>query len=150
MSGSSPHCHTQAQARAPLLAGRVSDLSPFKKRGGKLILYNGWGDVGVNPFFIKDYYDEVLQVNGDDSENFARLFLVPGMFHCLGGYNADRFDGITAVINWVEAGISPDSIIASRMKGKKVKRTRPLCPYPKVASYRGKGNTNKAENFQCR
>jgi hypothetical protein len=136
--------------KAAMLSGRESDLSAFQQRGGKLLLYTGWGDVGVNPYFIKDYYDEVQQTTGAETTNFARLFMIPGMFHCKGGHNVDRFDGLTSLINWVEAGDAPDRIIGKRLKGKKVSRTRPLCAYPKVASYLGKGSTNKAQNFECK
>ncbi|MBT7952539.1 MAG: tannase/feruloyl esterase family alpha/beta hydrolase [Gammaproteobacteria bacterium] len=136
--------------KAAMLSGRETDLSPYQQRGGKLLLYTGWGDVGVNPYFIKKYYDEVLQTTGPDTSKFARLFMIPGMFHCKGGYNVDRFDGMTSLINWVEAGHAPDRIIGKRLKGSKVTRSRPLCPYPKVASYVGKGSTNKAENFECK
>ena len=71
------------------------------------------------------------------------------MFHCRGGVGVDRIDGLTPLINWVENGIAPDRIVGSRMEGGKVVRTRPLCPYPQVAKYSGKGSIDDAENFNC-
>jgi len=95
-----------------------------------------------------DYYRRIQQVFDDETSDFARLFLVPGMFHCWGGVNVDRFDGMTALMNWVEAGQAPDSIPASRMENGQVTRSRPLCPYPQVAVYQG-GDMDRAKNFRC-
>jgi feruloyl esterase len=83
------------------------------------------------------------------SDSF-RLFMVPGMAHCRGGDGTDRFDVISAMEQWVEKGKAPDSILASRYAGDKVDRTRPLCPYPQVAVYRGTGSTDDAANFACK
>lgn len=138
------------EVKAPMLSGRSTDLGEFHRRGGKLLLYSGWGDVGVNPYFIRDYYEEMMKVSGESTQDFARLFLVPGMFHCKGGYNVDRFDTMTTLINWVEGGQAPDQLIGKRMKGNTVTRTRPICAYPQVATYRGRGSTDRAENFHCR
>ena len=79
-----------------------------------------------------------------------RLFMVPGMAHCRGGDGTDRFDAISALERWVEEGKAPDSIAAARYAGDKVERTRPLCPYPQVAVYKGSGSTDNAANFSCR
>lgn len=137
------------EAKKPLLAATDPDLSRFKARGGKLLIYNGWADVGVNPYLVLNYYKQIRQVFGAETEDFARLFLVPGMFHCWGGINVDRFDAMTSLINWVETGKAPDSIPASRIENGQVTRTRPLCPYPQVARYAGNGDVNRAENFRC-
>ena len=75
--------------------------------------------------------------------------MIPGMFHCFGGRNVDRFDTMTTLINWVEADIAPDRIIASAVENNHVTRTRPLCPYPKTARYRGSGDSNRADSFRC-
>jgi feruloyl esterase len=80
----------------------------------------------------------------------VRLFMIPGMNHCQGGNGTDRFDGIAALSEWVERGKAPDRIIASHQTAGRVDRTRPLCPYPKVAAYKGSGSTNDAANFVCK
>ena len=140
----------ELEQRAKALSATKADLSRFRDSGGKLILYNGWGDVGVNPFLVLDYYNKLQAEMGEDTDAFARLFLVPGMFHCLGGLNVDRFDALTPLIDWVEGGYAPDVIPAYRMQNQRVSRTRPLCAYPKVARYLGEGSIDEATNFVCR
>jgi feruloyl esterase len=79
-----------------------------------------------------------------------RLFMIPGMAHCAGGLGPDQYDAVTAVIDWVEKGVAPDSLVARKLVEGKVTRSRPLCPYPQVARYRGQGSTNDAASFECR
>jgi len=136
------------EPKRALLATTDPDLTRFKARGGKLLIYNGWADVGVNPYLVLNYYKEINKLFKAGTYDFARLFLVPGMFHCWGGVNVDRFDGMAALINWVEGGHAPDMIPASRIENGKVTRTRPLCPYPQVARYEG-GDIDRAESFRC-
>ena len=95
------------------------------------------------------YYKQVQEHNGGaaSTEEFARLFLVPGMTHCGGGPALDNFDTLAAMQDWVEKGKVPASIIASGMAFPG--RTRPLCPYPQIAKYSGKGNPEDAANFSC-
>jgi feruloyl esterase len=132
-----------------ILSATDPDLSGFRARGGKLLLYHGWADTGVNPFTTVGYYRHVLERMGPDPQSFARLFMVPGMFHCRGGLGADRFDALAALIGWVERNDAPDRIEASRIENGRVVRTRALCPYPQVARYRGKGSTDDAASFAC-
>jgi feruloyl esterase len=80
---------------------------------------------------------------------FVRLFMVPGMGHCRGGEGPNTFDMVTALEQWVEGGAIPDRIVASRATAGRVERSRPLCPYPQVARYRGTGSIDLAENFVC-
>jgi feruloyl esterase len=87
--------------------------------------------------------------NGPRTEEFFRLFMVPGMTHCSGGNGTDRFDPVTAVVNWVERGQAPQVLQASRVVDNKTVRTRPLCPYPEVARYSGQGSIDEAANFRC-
>ena len=87
--------------------------------------------------------------NGPDTQDFFRLFMVPGMSHCGGGIGPDRHDPVTAMINWVEKGKAPASMVASRVVNNQVVRTRPLCPYPQVARYTGQGSIDDAANFRC-
>jgi len=125
------------------------DLSPFAAAGGKLIAYHGWADIAPNALRTAEYFDEVQRTMGAHADSTARLFMVPGMFHCSGGYNVDRLDAMTALINWRERGVAPKQIVATRIRDGKVVRSQPVCSYPKVAAYLGKGDPLAAENFGC-
>ncbi len=119
------------------------DLAAFRRHGGKLLQYHGWNDSAISPLNSINYFERVQKKMGDTAD-FYRLFMVPGMEHCLGGPGPNQFDSIGAIVNWVENGKAPDSIVASRPG-----RTRPLCPWPKVAKYAGQGSTDDARNFVC-
>ena len=140
------------------------DLSPFKALGAKLIMYHGWNDPNIPTVNSINYYENVVaaihnnhkkdfnDVAGGplrETQDFYRLFLVPGMGHCSGGPGTDQFDAFLALEQWVEQGIAPDSIPASHKTSGVVTMTRPLCPYPQEAVYIGHGNTNDAANFVC-
>jgi feruloyl esterase len=127
------------------------DLSAFRARGGKLIVYHGWSDFGISPEATRRYYEDVTRVMGGRAatQAFARLFLLPGVGHCRGGSGPDTFDGLTPLVNWVEHEAAPERIIASRVVNGVVVRTRPLCPYPRVARWTGHGSIDAAENFEC-
>jgi feruloyl esterase len=127
------------------------DLKRFASRNGKLILYHGWSDPLIAPRSTVDYYAAVADALGgnENARNSARLFMVPGMAHCGGGDGASSFDMLAALERWIERGSAPDSVDASRLRGGAVVRTRPLCAYPGVARYLGKGSTDEAANFSC-
>jgi len=130
------------------------DLTKFKERGGKLIMYHGWADSIVPPFLTIDYYEAVADKMGGlpQTIDFFRLFLVPGMDHCaiLPGKGPDKLDPLTALEEWVEKGIAPDQIMATQTtKEGKVVRTRPICAYPKAAKYKGTGSVDEGQNFSC-
>ena len=125
------------------------DLSAFNKRGGKLLMTYGWADSILMPMMGVNYYERALEKNGPKTTDFFRLFMIPGMAHCGGGVGPDRNDAVTAVIDWVEKGKAPDSLMASKVVGGQVVRTRPLCPYPQVARYNGQGSVDEAANFSC-
>lgn len=125
------------------------DLSKFRKGGGKLLMTYGWADPILQPMVGINYYEEALKVNGPDTPDFFRLFMVPGMSHCSGGECPNQFDSVTAIVNWVEKDKAPEMIIAKQVKDEKVVRTRPLCPYPEVARYKGNGSVDEAANFEC-
>ena len=127
------------------------DIRAFVDRGGKLIQYHGWTDPQISPGISIQYYDRVVEALGgeDRARNAHRLFMAPGMGHCGGGDGPNAFDTIAALEEWVEHGRPPDRIVATRRTNGVVDRTRPLCPYPQVALYRGAGSTNDAANFVC-
>jgi hypothetical protein len=125
------------------------DLSIFRKRGGKLIITYGWADGILEPMMGVNYYEQAVAKNGPETNEFFRLFMAPGMAHCGGGNGPNLKDSMTAMIDWVEKGKAPASIIASHVVKERVVRTRPLCPYPQVARYSGQGSIDDAGNFRC-
>ena len=114
-----------------------------------MLIYNGWADQAITPLGSIKYYEQVLErMRGREKvEDFFRLFLVPGMLHCGGGPGPNQADWLTALELWVENGTPPDRIVASG--GAVPGRTRPLCPYPKVARWTGDGSINDEANFVC-
>jgi feruloyl esterase len=153
--------HAAARRAWPDLPNEQADLSAFRDRGAKLIFYHGWLDPWILAQLPVSYFEQVNRRMGDTSD-FFRLFMVPGMGHCAGGPGTDRFgargdapvadadhDMLSALEAWVERGHAPRQIIASRVEQGRVTRTRPLCPYPRQAVYRGAGSTDDAANFQC-
>jgi feruloyl esterase len=127
------------------------DISAYVKRGGKLILSGGWNNALVPAGAVLDYYRNVEKTIGiEDTRQGVRLYMVPGMIECNGGPGTDTFDMLTVMRRWVERGEAPNGVIASRVEHGKVVRTRPLCPYPQVATYRGSGSTDEAKNFVCK
>ncbi len=128
-----------------------ADLRKFFARGGKLLQYHGWTDPGVSPLNSINYYQSVLEAAGGSAKvkDSYRLFMIPGMDHCGGGEGPNTFDSISAIEQWVEGGRVPDVMIASHLKDGKADRTRPLCPYPQAAVYKGSGSTDDAASFSC-
>jgi feruloyl esterase len=137
-----------------MLDATSADLSDFRANGGKLIVYQGWNDGYRSPEATIAYYEsiEADPANapaGGRAQDFARLFMVPGMAHCGGGIGTDQFDAQTVIEDWVERGIAPDRIEATRVEAGAVTRSRPLCPYPQLARYRGSGNSDRSGSFVC-
>jgi feruloyl esterase len=124
------------------------DLKPFFAHGGKLIQYHGWSDPQIPPRHSVDYYRSVVAEMGNVDSSY-RLFMVPGMQHCGGGNGPNQFHALAALERWRESGIAPDQIPAAHVTNNRVDITRPLCPYPRVAHYKGAGSTNDAANFTC-
>lgn len=146
------------------------DLKPFRDRGGKLILWHGWNDPAISALNTIDYYESVVRAMPPDAGSFLRLYLAPGVQHCGGGPGPGSFGQggalpgsdpghslQLALEEWVEKGAAPSAIVATRYAGgpaardgkAEIKMTRPLCPYPQVARYKGAGDTNDAANFAC-
>ena len=144
-----------------------ANLAAFKARGGKLILYHGWNDPAISALNTIDYYGSVVSRLGQqDTDAFVRLYLAPGMQHCGDGpgpssfgqsgaapSNEPRRDVLMALEQWVEKGAAPSAIVATKYvngdSAKGVQTTRPLCPYPQVAKYDGRGDPNDAASFAC-
>lgn len=143
------------------------NLAAFKARGGKLILYHGWNDPAISALNTISYFESVVgHMGGAQTDAFLRLYMAPGVLHCGGGPGPDSFgenspaDGSDpqhnmrlALEQWVEKGIAPSAIIATKKAGgdsdSSVKMTRPLCPYPQVAKYKGSGDPSDAGSFVC-
>ena len=148
------------------------DLHEFARRGGRILMYSGWADPVGPPQDAIDYYEKVVRATGglDQTQSFFRLFMVPGMGHCEGGVGPNLFgparsvpstvppallamdpqhDALSALDGWVETGMAPEHIIALHYDGTKIDRTRPVCPYPQVARWKGAGSTDDAANFVC-
>lgn len=149
----------------PYVDQNSADLSAFKAHGGKLITFQGWADPVVSPMDTIAYYQKVVAAQGSqaNTDAFFRLFMAPGMGHCSGGAGPNNFgnggqtapvidaqhDLLSALDAWVTQGRAPDQIIASKLTGSTVTRTRPLCAYPKTETYKGSGSIDDAANFTC-
>jgi feruloyl esterase len=158
---------------AAVLNANSTDLSDFRQHGGKLLMYHGWADPLIPSPSSINYFNALVandghgfdehgfqQVgfggNGNGSlartQSYARLFMVPGMYHCSGGPGPNVFDALTPLVTWVEGGVAPETIVATKFVNDTppaVQMTRPLCVFPKVAKYRGSGSTSIAANFAC-
>lgn len=135
-----------------VLATDNPDLTPFRDRGGKIILWHGWSDQLIYPEGTIDYYQRVERQMGGAANvsQFARLFLAPGVGHCAGGPGPQPAGQFDAVVRWVEQGQAPESLNAVRRDASgKVVRSRPLCQFPMIAKYKGTGSSDEAANFAC-
>ena len=135
-----------------ILSPSDANLAPFRDAGGKLLLYHGWADPGISAYGTLGYYERAAAAVGGQAEldQFTKLFLIPGMHHCAGGPGPNVFDMLPALEAWVEKGEAPARVIASKVVGDAITRTRPLCPHPQVAKYTGTGSVDDAANFVCR
>ena len=138
------------KAIAPILNADNPDLSALKARGGKLIIWHGWADPALNAVSTINYYTRVRQ-RDPAASTFTRLYLLPGVGHCNGGSGPARVDWLTAITDWVEKSKAPERLVSSKMgpNGRPV-RTRPICPHPQRAFYKGSGSTDDEQNFVCR
>ncbi|HLJ89406.1 MAG TPA: tannase/feruloyl esterase family alpha/beta hydrolase [Candidatus Angelobacter sp.] len=156
-----------ADKQAAVLNSTDPDMKAFKARGGKLLIYHGWSDAAIPAVNAINYYKSVASTMGaHDTAQFVRLYMVPGMQHCAGGPGPNSFGQLsanapndpqhniyTALEQWVEKGNAPDKLIATKYVNddpkQGVKMTRPLCPYPQEAQYKGTGDTNDQNSFVC-
>jgi tannase/feruloyl esterase len=151
---------------AKILNATDPNLAAFKARGGKLILFHGWNDAAISALNTINYYNAVGSKMGQkETDAFSRLYMVPGLQHCGGGPGANSFGQLgqgapdsqhnmeLALVEWVEKGTAPSEIVATKYvdddPSKGMKFTRPLCPYPQVAKFKGTGDPNDAVNFVC-
>jgi len=127
------------------------DLKVFQQHGGKIIMYHGWADQAIQPGNSVNYYQSVVSLMGgpEKTQEFLRLFMVPGMGHCQGGQGPNSFDALTALERWRENNTAPEKLIAAHSTSNAIDNSRPLCPYPQAAIYKGSGNTTDAANFAC-
>jgi hypothetical protein len=135
----------------PLMASDNPNLATFRDHGGKIVMWHGFADQLIVPQGTIDYYDTVTQALGGgyaQTQQFARLFMSPGVGHCGGGSGPQPQGLFDAVVNWVEHGVAPDRILASKAVAGGT-QTRPLCPYPALAHWTGAGSTDEAANFVC-
>ncbi len=142
-----------------------TDLTAFEARGGKIIQYHGWADQQISPYASIDYYHQTVgKMSAADRDSFYRLYMLPGIYHCSGGpgtgnigdsstaasHDAEH-DLVVAIDEWVTKNKAPTVLIGAHLdENKKADRTRPLCPYPQEAAYKGTGDSNDAKNFVCR
>jgi feruloyl esterase len=136
----------------PTMNSSDTNLKPFFDHGGKLLMYHGWADPGIPAGNSVEYYSNVVKGLGGEARtsNSIRLFMLPGVGHCAGGDGPSTADWLGTLDQWRDMGKSPDSILASHSTMGVVDKTRPLCPYPKVAQYKGTGDTTAAANFTCK
>ncbi len=149
-----------AEGKFPFLKHTSTDITAFTAHGGKLLIYHGWADPGISPFNTIDYYGALVEATGlkrnanitmalKETQQWARLFMVPGMGHCSGGPGPDNFDAVSALDQWVEHGAAPDRMEASHLNNGKAEYTRPLCPFPAEAQFTGSGDRREAKNWVC-
>ena len=146
---------------ASTLNATSPDLSAFKARGHKLLMYHGWADwlvpspESINLLQKRSRMPRPIQpqaatsVCDQETQTFLRLFMVPGMSHCGGGPGLNSSSRLSSLELWIEKGIAPEQLIAWREENGKILMTRPVCPFPQTARYSGTGDTNQATSFTC-
>ena len=154
-----------------VLNATSTDLGEFRERGGKLLMYHGWADPLIPPQSSINYFNALVGNHGRSgfqqvsfgqgqgnpalqrTQSYARLFMAPGVFHCAGGPGPNVFDALTPLVNWVEGGVAPETILATKFVNDTpptVQMTRPLCVFPKVAKYNGKRQHQHRIQFRLR
>jgi feruloyl esterase len=156
---------TADEKMAKILNSTDPDLAPFARHGGKLIIYHGWSDAAIPPLNAVHYYSTVIEKD-QKADSYVKLYMVPAMQHCALGPGPNLFgqvgvlkpgdatqDIFTALADWVESGVEPKEIVATKYTdddpGKSAAMTRPVCPYPQVAKYKGSGDSKDAASYTC-
>jgi Tannase and feruloyl esterase len=135
------------KAIASVLNADNPDLSGLESRRGRLIIWHGWADPALNAISTIKYYRRVEQRDPSARDN-TRLYLLPGVVHCSGGPGSDRVDWLGALVDWVEHGKAPQRLISAKLGADhQPVRTRPACPHPQRAVYKGSGSTDDERNF---
>jgi feruloyl esterase len=125
------------------------DLSAFRNRGGKLLIWNGWGDMAITAKGTIEYYESVLEFDASAGED-VRLFLLPGVDHCSGGAGPSYFNMITEIDRWIETTEAPEQLTAFWLNEQnQPDGSRPVCAYPKHLMYKGTGDTRDPSSFTC-
>ena len=137
------------QANHPFIDATAPDLSAFNKAGGKLILWHGWADQHISPLFTINYYEAMQSTMGASTvDQFARLYLVPGVGHCGGGEGFPNIDLVSQMTSWVEHGTAPNAVMTYQTDASNaVTASRPVYPYPAVAQYTGSGDWHNGANY---
>lgn len=140
---------------ATTINSTVPDLSRFQAHGGKLLQWHGWDDPAIAPRSSINYFESVVDAQGNlhRTQEFFRLFLLPGVLHCGGGPGPNVFDFVTPLVSWVETGRAPDRVIATKYVNDtppNVQTTRPICAFPDFAEFTHRGSSNDASSFICR
>jgi Tannase and feruloyl esterase len=140
----------ELRRRGALYDAPDADLHAFRDQGGKLILWQGFADPAAGPYGLPDYYQRLQQSAGglEPARAFARMFLIPGVYHCGGGYVPYEEDLLGPLVNWVELGKAPDQVLATAVLPGGAIRKRPMYAYPVQTRYRGRGSVNDAANFE--
>jgi feruloyl esterase len=141
----------------------ATDMNDVRRRGAKILVYHGVSDPIFSVADTERWFRGIDRSSGGRADDFVRLYNVPGMGHCSGGPATDQADFITPLVEWVERGDEPESIVATARGAGNAggvntevpadwspSRTRPLCPYPSVARYKGRGDVERASNWSCR
>jgi len=128
-----------------------SAFGAFFARGGKLLIYHGYDDLIISPYSSIWFYEDLAQENGgyEKVQQSARLFMVPGMQHCVDGAGPNKLDTLTALEQWAEKGVAPAAIQATHSTNNVVDRTMPLCKFPEQAHYKGSGDGKSASSWTC-
>jgi len=140
---------TDVAAAGQTLNATDPDISAFRERGGKLLLYNSWGDMAVTPYGTIEYYQRVLDHDSSAADD-VRLFIMPGVDHCFGGVGPDWVNYLDVIDTWVETGTPPDQLTAYWLnEQKQPDGSRPVCAYPEYLQYNGTGDPRDASSFSC-
>ena len=138
-----------SEQAAEILNATNPDLSAFRKRGGKMIIYSGWSDAAAPGLAMVGYYEDILQHDISSADD-TRLFMMPGVEHCFGGPGPSWVNYLTEIDKWVESGKAPEQVTAYWLDEQmQPNGSRPVCAYPKIAKYKGKGDTRDAASFSC-